>query len=194
MLFAVSAGDAQGIRDIFDLYKKEAELTIGFNNRRTHIHSDFGVIYGLKAGLNFDRRLKNTFGLNSTIISLGAPNNEQPVYQTARLHFLSIAEEYVYFKRQRFSLSTYASFGYGINQYELANLSGQVLESGRGNIVPMELGLQGAYLILTWLDLRLGGGWRFMLYGNQPGLSGYFFKVGLGFKYKAFKQSIGLIE
>lgn len=176
------------------LYKKEAELTIGFNNRRTHIHNEFGVIYGFKIGLNFDRRLKNTFGLNSTIIPLGQPTYQGAFSRASRLHFISITEEYIYFKKNRLNLSTYASFGYGINQYELFNGVGEVIGSGHRSILPVEFGLQSSYFIFTWLEARLGGGWRFILFPNQDDLSGYFFKAGLGFKLKAFKKAFGLIE
>lgn len=174
---------------LLDIYKKNGEFTFGLNNRRTHIHNQFGVIYGFKVGLNFDRRLKNTFGINSTLFPIGAPLIENEAYTTAKLHFVNIAEEYIFYKKQRLSFSTYASVGYGLNFYEIWPENSNQAIFGRNRVVPFEFGMQFYYIILKWIELNVGAGWRLFLVGNESGLPGYFFKVGAGIKYKAFKTA-----
>lgn len=180
----------QKLSDLVDLYKEEAEFTFGLNHRRTHIYNEFGTIYGAFFGLNFDRRLKNTFLFSSTIFPIGKASDLDASYKRTRLHFAGVTEEYTYFKRNRFRLSTYASLGYGISQYELLSPQGLVMEQGRVGIMPLELGLHAAYELIPWLELRVGAGWRFFLLGHDKGLSGYYAKVALGLKYTALKNAL----
>ncbi|MFY0674648.1 MAG: hypothetical protein JXQ87_14710 [Bacteroidia bacterium] len=175
--------------EVFDLYKKDAELTIGFNNRRTHLYNEFGTIYGFKIGLNFDRRLKNTFVLSSTIFDLGKPENEGESYKSTQLHFASIAEEFTFYAKRNLSFSTYFTVGYGVSVMRAFGAGNIPVFTEKRRVIPFEFGLQTSYVVFTWLDLRAGAGWRLFALGNDDGLSGYFFKVGAGVKYKAFRKA-----
>ena len=183
---------AQWKTNVFELYKKDADLTIGFNNRRTHLYNQFGTIYGFKIGLNFEKRLKNTFVFSSTIFELGKPENEGEAYKTAQLHFASIAEEFTFYKKGNLSFSTYFTIGYGFNVLRAYGAGNVLMFTERRHIVPIEYGLLTSYVVFTWLDLRAGLGWRNFIIGNDDGLSGYFFKVGAGIKYKALKKALGV--
>lgn len=192
ILLIGSAADALGqkLSDLILLYNEEAEFTFGLNNRRTHIYDDFGTIYGVFFGLNFDRKLRNTFLLSSTIVPLGQASEEGVAYSRASFHFVGVTEEYTYFKKNRIKFSAYASLGYGFSKYQLRSYQHELLLEYTRGIVPLELGLHTTYEIIPWLELRAGLGWRFFLRGNQNGLSGYYFKIALGLKYKAFKKAL----
>ncbi|MGB0429571.1 MAG: hypothetical protein ACPGLV_03795 [Bacteroidia bacterium] len=193
LIFVVSvASNAQIKFDVFELYKKDAELTIGFNNRRTHLHNEFGTIYGFKVGLNFDRRLKNTFVISSTIIDLGKPKSMGATHKTAQLHFASIAEEFTFYTKQNLSFSTYFTLGYGVNFQKTYTAAQDLLVAEQRPILPIEFGLQTSYIVFTWLDIKAGAGWRHLLVGNYSGLSGYFFKLSAGIKYKAFRKALNI--
>ncbi len=180
------------IAQIKKIYKSDAELTFGFNNRRTHIYNQFGTIYGLKVGVNFDRRLKNTFGVSSTIFPIGKAENEGKSYKTARLHFASLMEEFIFYRRGNLNFSTYFNVGYGFNFKEVFDQNSILTAKIRETIAPIEFGLQSSYLMISWLEFKVGAGWRVMVLGADDGLNGYFFKLGAGIKYKAFKRAFGI--
>lgn len=181
---------AQNLLVWLEPYKKEAEIVIGFNNRRTHIYNELGVIYGFKFGLNFDRKLKNTFGINGNIKPLGKPNEPYTNYLRARLLYFDVAEEYKVFKHNRFALFSLVGLGYGWAYRDFYNEMGNILLKEKVRIMPLEAGIESGYYIIKWLELRVGFGYRFFPLGASYNLSGYYFKIGAGIKSRILYNTL----
>lgn len=169
-------------------YNKNYEPTVGLLNRRTHIYGQGGTIYGLKAGLNFDKRLKNTVCISGTAFRLGNP--ESDYLKNTQLVYVSVAEEFRFYQYKRISAISFFNIGYGWSLWQSFNELSTQINSGVQRVAPLEMGLHGDYLINPWLSLTFGAGWRFFLYGHDPGLGGYYAKIGLGISFKQLKLAL----
>lgn len=175
---------AQKRQGFLKYYERDWEPTIGFNNRRTHIYNEPGTLYGFRFGLNFDKKLKNTLGVNTTLFRLGKPQNETQNFKTTRLWFLSVTEEFRFYSYKKFSAISYVSFGIGWSFQKDFSPQSELLSSQVKTILPIELGLHSEYKLWDWLALKAGGGWRFFPVGHDKGLAGYYVKLGAGVNAK----------
>lgn len=175
---------SQKLSNFLKYYEREWEPTVGFNNRRTHIYNELGTLYGFRFGLNFDKRLKNTLGINTTLFRLGQPQDDIQNFKTTRLWFFSVTEEFRFYTYKKFSTISFASLGLGWSFQNEYSPQMNLLNSSRNTIVPIELGLHAEYRLWHWLALKAGGGWRFFPVGYDQGLAGYYIKLGAGVNAK----------
>lgn len=172
---------AQQIQNPFELMKGERKVIYGLDNRRTHVHGENTVIYGVYSGIGFsEKKLRFKIGLSGSPFEVGKTIGENGSIKMSRFIFLSVGEELDFWIVNKFRMSTYFQVGYGFNYYTRIDPNSNLeIGSGRNKLIPLELGLQGGYDLMTWLSLRIGGGWRFVFPNESSDLSGYYVKTGL---------------
>ena len=188
-LLGTSDLQAQEVQNPFELFRDKKEFIFGLDNRRTHIYHQSTTIYGAYMGVGFGGKLRFKAGVSGTPFEVGEVITDDNLAIKNRLFFFNVGEEFdfLYFSKLRFT--TYVQLGWGYNYFRELDPNGLELFKGRKTIVPLELGLHSSYDFLPWLNLKLGGGWRFVFPFSTNNLSGYYFKVGLGFNTKKFISS-----
>lgn len=188
-VISFSRGFAQTVTTPFEVLKKEKEVVYGLDNRRTHIHQHHTVIYGLYAGTSFGKILRIKIGINGTPFEVGKSVDHNGILKKNRLLFASIGEEFDFYQKKKFGMTTYLQAGIGNNFYRQLTQSGTEVSRGKQLIIPIETGLHFSYDLLTYLKLRTGLGWRFVAPKNSSELSGYYVKLGLSFNLKNFNET-----
>jgi len=180
----------QGFSDPFQVVRNKPLFIYGIDNRRTHIHEQSTVIYGVYAGMGFGDRLRFKFGVAGTPFERGRLKDKMGNLTKHRLLFCTIGEEFDFFSINKFRFTTYVQGGIGYNYYRLIQASGIANNVARKIVYPLEMGLHSSYALKPWLALKLGAGWRFVFQSNS--LNGYYIKLGIGIKaselMKAFQK------
>lgn len=182
---------AQSISNPIRAFDHEKRFIYGIDNRRTHIRRHGTLIYGLYCGYSFGHHLRFKFSLSGTPFERGKLYDDQGLLLRQRLVFASLGEEFDFLVIRRFRLVTYLQAGAGYNFYRRLDSSANEVERGRRFIIPIELGIHHSYDINSWLQLRIGGGWRFVLPTQSRDLSGYYIKLALGFSFSEFRKAHG---
>jgi hypothetical protein len=188
MLF-FNKGYSQNITNPFQTLKEKKEIVYGLDNRRTHIHQQHTVIYGLYSGISFGKKLRFKIGINGTPFEVGKFIDDNGLLKKNRLFFASLGEEFDFYQYKKFGVTTYLQAGIGNNFYRQLNQNGIEVNKGKQLIIPIETGLHFNYDLLPYLKLRTGFGWRFVTPKNSSALSGYYLKLGLSFNLKKFKET-----
>lgn len=158
--------------------KSKKEFIYGIDNRRTHIKDHNALIYGAYLGIGFGGRVKFKFGISGTPFEKGKFVDAQGHIKRNRLIFGTIGEEYDFYIKNKFRLTSYVQFGAGYNYYRIIDSLDTEKSKGRNLILPLELGIHANYDVLPWLRAKLGGGWRFVFPDYSSDLSGYYIKIG----------------
>ncbi len=182
-------GYSQIITNPFETLKEKKEIVYGLDNRRTHIHQQQTVIFGLYSGISFGKKLRLKIGINGIPFEVGKFVDDNGILKRNRLLFVSIGEEYDFFQLNKFGITTYLQAGIGNNFYRQLNTSGTEVNKGRELIIPIETGLHFSYDLKSYLKLKTGFGWRFVAQKKSRELSGYYVKLGLIFNLKKFNES-----
>jgi len=185
-LSAPVSGYSQSLSNPFESFKGGRELIYGIDNRRTHIKRQNTAIYGAYTGLSFGKKLRYKGTVSGTLFEVGEVVDANGVQRKNRLVFLSLGEEFDFYEIRRFSATTYMQMGLGKNFYREVDANGGVLESGSKFIIPIETGLHFNYALTSYLKVKTGFGWRFVLPYESYDLSGYYVKLGLGFDVRDF--------
>lgn len=180
----------QGVVNPFSSLKGKRDFIYGIDNRRTHIKGQSTVIYGAYLGLGFDKKLRFKFGVSGTPFEVGRTQDAWGNVTRHRLVFLTLGEEFDFFIKNRFRLTTYIQSGVGFDYSRMQPLDGLSVVLPRRTIVPIELGVNFSYDFFPWLRAKLGGGWRFVLPEYSRELSGYYMKLGVGFHLSKFKELV----
>jgi hypothetical protein len=180
LLFSYVNGQSkQSYSDESTEFKKQ--LLIKVDNRRTHIHNNFSVIYGVTATWKFDQTLRLKAGISSVPFEAGNISRTDPRKIASKLLFFTLGEEYDFLKTGKFKQTLYLQSGIGWHYFKYFELLSQSEKRSKELIVPIEAGIYTSYSVLSWLDIKLGGGWRWVLLNESRDLSNYYIKIGLGF-------------
>lgn len=187
MLFCTH-GFSQSITNPFETFKEKKEIVFGLDNRRTHIYQHHTVIYGLYSGVGFGKKLRFKIGINGTPFEVGKFVDENGLVKRNRLLFVSIGEEFDFYRYKKFGMTTYLQAGIGKNFYRLLNINGIELNKAEELILPVEAGLHFSYDLSPFLGLKTGFGWRYVAPKESSNLSGYYLKLGLSFNLQKFLE------
>lgn len=192
LLFASGEfSSAQTLPNPIHALDDERVFIYGIDNRRTHIRSQSSLIYGLYCGYSFGHHLRLKFSVSGTPFERGKNYDSRGFLLKQRLLFCSLGEEFDFLVIRRFRLTTYAQVGLGYNFFRSIDVAMNEVERGRRLIVPFELGIHMGYNINSWLQLKIGGGWRFVMPSKSRELSGYYLKLALGFSGPKFWRQHG---
>ena len=136
----------------------------GFDSRHSFISKRQVNIGGLRMGLNYNDRVRFSFGLyfletafyRTQLMSSGDT-------LTAKLGFayFAMACEYVLFKTKRWEISV--PFYTGLGATSLVGLDSLT----QGPILPLEMSVNAVYKIFPWLGIGWGVGYRYMFINNR---------------------------
>lgn len=172
---------------LFRHFKERKSVTYGLNNRRTSILNENSTIYGGYIGIKFGNRLKHVITLNSTVMWVGEPNADiglEPV--EVQLNFAGFSEEYVFWKHNQWAFSSYLHFGIGKGRFR--SIPEGLNPSFSQWVFPAEFGIHSAYSPNKWLELRTGGGYRYVFNSADWPLHGFYYKVGAGLNIREFEN------
>ena len=160
------------------------ELILKLDNRRTHLNGDFTAIYGIVAGLSIHHRTRIKLGVNGTIFHAGRADEGKARNDVSRLLYYSLGSEYDLIDLEKITIIPFAKIGLGRHYYQLYDQNETKLEDYSEKIIPLEAGLYVSDHLTPWLDLKIGGGWRWVMQSTSGRLSNYFLKLGLGLHLK----------
>jgi hypothetical protein len=181
-------GFSQSITNPFKTLKENKEIVFGLDNRRIQIYQHHTVIYGLYSGVSFGKMLRFKMGINGTPFEVGKFIDNNGLVKRNRLLFLSIGEEFDFYRYKKFVMTTYLQVGIGKNLFRQLNSNGIELNKAEELIVPVEAGLHFSYDLLPFLGLKTGFGWRYVAPKESSNLSGYYLKLGLSFNLQKFLE------
>lgn len=182
VLFCMSLSEVQGQNWISPVnpFKSKTEIIYGIDNRRTHIYQHNTLIYGLYFGIGFEDKLRFKIGLTGTPFEQGKFVDDDGLLSRNKSIFLNLGEEFDYYIKYRFRLTSYVQVGVGYNFYRKINDAEVETEVGKKLIIPIELGTHMNYDLNSWARLKLGGGWRIVAPEESNTLSGFYIKAGVG--------------
>lgn len=174
---------------LFSHFKKKKTLTYGFNNRRTSLLYDHSTIYAGYVGIKFGSQLKHVITLNSTAFWVGNPERLaaeglQPL--EVQLNFVGLSEEFMFWKKNRWTFSSYIHLGAGQGRFRSIAPDQQIVDEQW--MFPLELGIHSGYSPNSWLELRVGGGYRHLFKAGDWPLHGLYYKVGAGVNFRELKK------
>lgn len=182
LLLAISGNilKAQTFSNPKEIFTAKRKIIGGLDNRRTFIKGNQSLIYGLYCGLSFGKNLRLKIGINGNPFPIKFHLPLISLRQHNRMAFISLGEEYCFFRYKRFGLISYIQTGIGYNYYSILDDKENVVHQSREWIVPLELGLHTAYQLRPWLSAKVGNGWRFVFPDHAHDLNGYYLKLGFG--------------
>lgn len=183
-LLTLTTSKAQFRDFLFGHFKEKKSITYGLNNRRTKLFQDRATIYGAYAGIQFGNDLKHVLTINSTLWWVGNDADHFSAPSEVQLNFLGFSEEYVFWKKNRWSFSTYIHLGLGKARARATDFNLQTTPYLSRWVFPAEGGIHGEFTLNKWLSFRGGLGYRYVLNSSDWPLHGMYFKVGAGVKIK----------
>lgn len=183
-LLTLSPLNAQRGSFLFRHFQQEKSVTYGLNNRRTLLFRDNATIYGGYIGIQFGDNLKHVVTINSTILWTGNDTEHFSQATEVQLNFIGFSEEFIFWKRKRWSFNTYLHFGVGKANARAVNPVLQTSPYDSKWVLPFEAGLQNEYTINSWFSIRSGFGYRYVFNSGDWPLHGMYVKVGAGVKIK----------
>lgn len=152
---------------------RKARFTFKLDTRNSFITNRRAEIFGVKLGVEFDRKLRIGGGVHWLTSKLhkrtyltssaGLPDSVD-----ARLSFRYFAYyiEYVFYKTNRWELSIPFQLGLGDSRYRY-DYEGNSFVTGRKMVVIYEPGISTQYKVLRWLGAGADVGLRVMVVNNK---------------------------
>ncbi len=170
-------------------FNGKPRLIGGFGTRNTFIHGFGAPIFNIRAGVEFNGKLRIGAGFcflkkpkwdptedQSPFVYLKPVVNDQNANDTVpsflSLTYFSYFAEYIYFNRKKwqFSLPVQLGFGQFYYQYEL---NGGKIRELENPVFLYEPSVSVQYKLLRWLALGADVGYRFMLVDKKLGNTQY---------------------
>ncbi len=170
-------GQPQLFRDINKHLEQKPKLSFSFDSRNTFIVGQNANIFGLRAGLDFNGRVRIGLGLQGLTTpirrllifppdSAGLPPDS--VFTQIGFAYFTLYTEYAFHKSKRWEFGVPFYLGLGSASYRAGNY-----EFYKSAISLIETSLYGQFYIYSWLALHSGVGYRLMLKSNSA-ISGRF--------------------
>lgn len=172
----------------------ENKLLVGFDTRRSFIDKRDVRLLGLRAGLDFDKKVRLGFGVyflgsgvTQTFI-FRRDNGPDTLKAPLRFAYITFFAEPVFLSTKRWEVSTPFHLGVGESFYEGPRDLGFRTNQ---TVFLAELSLVAQYKILPWVGIGGGFGYRQMLVGNpyvkadfNAGVYMINVKIFLGYLYR----------
>lgn len=143
------------------------------DTRNSFISNRRGEIFGIKLGVEFDKKLRVgggvhwlTSALTSDRYITGSTGKTDVVPAYLDLAYLAYYIEYVYFKTKRWELSIPFQFGGGYSKYEYS-YGGNNFSDSKKMIAIYEPGISTQFKIFRWMGVGADIGLRVMVLNNS---------------------------
>ena len=159
----INLGDS--LRNVF---KQHITPSFKFDTRNSFITGSTAKVYGIKAGVNFGKRLSIGLGYNF----IGTELQEEVMYQgnrvrtDIRMNYLAPFIEYSFYQRGPWEVSTPIQIGAGSSFLRKSEVGGDVVLN-KNRVVLYEPGMAVEYKIFKIIGVGVGFGYRIMLKNNR---------------------------
>jgi hypothetical protein len=160
-------------KDIRGALKSKPILDLRSDSRHSFINQSGVSVFGVKGGIEYDRKLRFGLGFNilSTKLKTTITYLDDGVLKSndeARLIFYHISPyaEYVFYKGERWEISIPVQFGIGNSYYTLATEKGRI-NRNRQFILSYEPAITAQYKVLKYFGPGFGVGYRLMIIDNK---------------------------
>ena len=159
--------------DVLDALESKPKLDLRLDSRHSFINQGGVSVFGIKGGIEYDRKLR--FGLGFNILTTRQSrtvnyieNGQQKKDENARLVFYNFSPyvEYVFFKQKKWEISVPVQIGFGTSYYNYYTLSGKQ-EDSRKFVLTYEPAITAQYTLLKYFGPGLGIGYRLMIVDNK---------------------------
>jgi hypothetical protein len=150
------------------VFRQQVTPSFKFDTRNSFITGSASKVRGIKAGVNFGKRLSLGIGYNFIVTELqeNVVINENEVTADIRMNYVAPFIEYSFYQRGPWELITPIQIGIGNSFLKYQTEDGQgVLRKGR--VVLYEPGMAFEYKIMKVLGVGVGLGYRIMLKNNR---------------------------
>lgn len=152
---------------------RKSSFTFKMDTRNSFISNRRGEIFGVKLGVEFDKKLRVgggvhwlTSALTSDRFILTGQGQTDVVPAYLELAYLAYYIEYVYFKTKRWELSIPFQLGGGYSRYEY-DYGGITHSDSKKMIAIYEPGISTQFKIFRWMGVGADVGLRVMLMNNN---------------------------
>jgi hypothetical protein len=152
-----------------DRIKKRVNLDVRFETQNSFAATEYVFFWGLKLGIDLDRRVKFGFGytwLQSRYFSDRFDPDKYPSTNRMaqpRFRYYSAYMEYDFYKEGRWEFSAPVEMGFGYSFYRNDDVS----KMGRGFNWMTIFGLNTTYMFSKWVGFGVGVGYRIVLLRNK---------------------------
>jgi hypothetical protein len=176
-LIVVNHTIAQELSSPVKALHDKKEFIFGIDNRITRLNNEFGIIYGLYAGIGYGNNLRFKFGISGTPFAFGSVSPDRHANRISHLLFATIGQEFDFLTVGRFKLATYLNAGFGYHYHRILDREEVEVSDSRDFIRPLELGIHSRYQVNSLFAVKVGGGWRFVFPEKSENLEGYYIKL-----------------
>jgi hypothetical protein len=150
------------------VFKQRITPSFKFDTRNSFITGSSAKIYGIKAGVNFGKRLSVGIGYNfiGTELKEDVLVNDQKLTADIRMNYVAPFIEYSFYQRGPWELITPIQFGVGNSLLQYSTTEGKLVIN-KSRVVLYEPGMAFEYKILKVLGVGVGFGYRIMLKNNR---------------------------
>ena len=150
--------------------QEKPKVSFSFDNRNTFMLGQNANIVGLRAGLEFNGRVRigaGIHGLNTYIprIIIFPPDSAglppDTLFSQVGFSYLSLFTEYAFYKTKRWEFGVPVYIGLGSASYRAGTY-----EYKKAAVSLLETSLYGQFYIFSWLAFHGGAGYRLMLKSN----------------------------
>lgn len=156
--------------------QQKPKLFVNFVPFNSYISRDIANFTGIRAGLNYNKRVK--FGLgyfsitNSSVVSPVLIEDDGVPYETSgelNFHFFSITTEYIFYSQSPWQLSFIPlQFGIGRASYDYIRRSEfKRVATKPETVFLIHPDFNASYAVLNWLGLGTSLGYRVSLSGSK---------------------------
>ena len=170
----VNAQQTEFISDIRASLKKEPKFDFKLDNRNSFITKRSARIFGVKLGVDFDGKVKIGMGYNWLLSDITKPINlthgpEDTEQVLARLRFRYVSPyfEYVFFRKDPWTISIPVNIGFGAAHYTYTDRFGVKGSTPTKPVLLYEPYMTAQYRLFKYAGLGAGVGYRFLFTGNK---------------------------
>lgn len=153
---------------LYRILKNKPTPTAKFDSRNSFVTGNSAKVFGIKAGLSFNRTLTIGIGYNWIATDLTAPVRVNAQWFDGEIHMRYIAPflEYSFYKKGNWEAMVPVQLGFGRSFQQAKTPSGDV-NLNIGQVILYELGMNVEYKIMNVVGVGGGLGYRLMLKNNR---------------------------
>lgn len=172
-----SLGYAQERNAFIDTIKHSFQhrptLDLRLDSRNSFISTRFARIFGVKAGLDFNKRVKVGLGYNHLVSEIDRDIRTTDAFgvttvqkSTLRFWYFTPYFEYAFYQKHPWEISIPVHLGIGASRYRYKNTAGDRLFTEANLVVLYEPYMVCQYRFLRYFALGAGVGFRLLMVGN----------------------------
>lgn len=175
--------------------KQKPKLTGYFDGRNSFTASSKNTIFGAFVGANYGNRLDAGLAWYTTYnepevyeITDQGTLNQDTIFHKSVYNYFSLRAAYQYYQSKKWEF--YIPIGIGIGQAAISSYKKNPLKpfaAGKEEprFMPLDMGIDGTYLITPWFVFSGGMGYRINLAASKQNqlLNAVYYRFGFGFRF-----------